>query len=247
MVRVCARLYVSVVLLAACSSGSASSDAGPSSSSPAPGAVVQVRATDTTCTVDRASVDRGTIDFAVTNAGTTITEVYLYAPHDRVEGEVENVEAGDTGSFSVEVGGGEYEVACKPGQLGDGIRAALHVTGPLDANQTEAIDAATARGVDGFSLEVRLTADRFAPELADLVPVTGQTITFRVHNDAPDARSFAVLGPDGHTPLVQSGELAAGAVAEVPVTFPAAGTYAAVDPIGDRRASGFEASISVID
>ena len=219
MGRVCARLCVPLFLLAACSSGSASSD--PSNNSAAPSAVVQVRATDTTCTVDRASVDPGPIDFAVTNAGTIVTEVYLYAPHDRVEGEVENIEAGDTASFSVEVGGGEYEVACKPGQLGDGIRAALHVTGPLDANQTEALDEATARGVDGFSLEVRLTADRFAPELADLVPVTGQTISFKVHNDAPDARAFAVLGPDGHTPLAQSGELASGAVAEMPVTFPA--------------------------
>jgi uncharacterized cupredoxin-like copper-binding protein len=209
--------------------------------------VVQVRATDTTCTVDRSSVDSGTIEFAVTNAGTIITEVYLYARHDGVEGEVENVEVGDTGSFSVDVGGGEYEVACKPGQLGDGIRTPLQVTGPLDANQTEASDDATARGADGFSLEVRLTADRFAPELADLVPVTGQTITFKVQNDAPDTRAFAVLGTDGRTPLAQTGELAAGAVAAVPVTFPAAGTYAAVDPISDHRAAGSEVSIRVID
>jgi len=238
---------VPLIVLAACSSGAASSDSTSPSRSAAASAVVQVRATDTTCTVDRSSVDPGTIEFAVTNAGTIITEVYLYAPHDRVEGEVENVEVGDTGSFSVEVGGGEYEVACKPGQLGDGIRTPLHITGPLDANQTEAPEEATARGVDGFSLEVRLTVDRFAPELADLVPVTGQTITFKVHNDAPDARAFAVLGTDGHTLLAQSGELAPGAVAEVPVTFPAAGSYSAVDPLDDHRASGSEASIRVID
>jgi len=237
VVRFVARLCAPLFITAACSSGSTAEST----------AVVQVRATDTTCTVDRASIGPGPTEFAVTNAGTIVTEVYLYAPHDRVEGEVENVDVGDTASFSVEVGGGEYEVACKPGQLGNGIRTSLHVTGPLDANQTEAPDEATARGVDGFSLEVRLTADRFAPELAELVPVTGQTVTFKVHNDAPDARAFAVLDSDRHTLLAQSGELAAGVVAEVPVTFPAAGTYVAVDPIGDHRASGSEAPIHVID
>ena len=209
--------------------------------------MVGVVATDDTCTTDRTTVASGDIEFAVTNRGTVVTEVYLYAPYDQVIGEVENVEPGDTGSFAVTVGGGAYEVACKPGQTGDGIRTAFQFSGDLDPRQTTPPDPATARGVAAFSIEVKVTADRFAGELDDLVVVEGQTITFRVHNAAPDVRGFAVLGPDGFTTVGRTGDIPPGGAADVSVAFSATGTYTAIDPVGDHRARGSEVTFRVID
>lgn len=54
----------------------------------------------------------------------------LYGTGDRIMGEVENVGPGLTRRLIVEVpDGGTYTTACKPGMVGDGIRAPFAVTG----------------------------------------------------------------------------------------------------------------------
>jgi iron uptake system component EfeO len=66
----------------------------------------------------------------VTNGGNKVTEFYLYGTGDRIMGEVENIGPGLTRQLIVEVpDGGTYTTACKPGMIGDGIRAPFNVTG----------------------------------------------------------------------------------------------------------------------
>lgn len=120
--------FVPVVLLLAACGGPAGA---PTAGSTDPAAVeVEVSSTDTTCDLDTTELAAGTHQFTVTNAGTTVTEfyVYVYAEGDRVVGEVENIAPGVARSVLVELSAGSYEAACKPGMAGDGIRTALIVT-----------------------------------------------------------------------------------------------------------------------
>lgn len=90
---------------------------------------VQVTSTDTSCEVGSGSAPEGAITFEVTNAGSDVTEFYLYAADGtRIVGEVEDIGPGLTRSLDVEPPPGSYLTACKPGMTGDGIRADFTVT-----------------------------------------------------------------------------------------------------------------------
>jgi iron uptake system component EfeO len=88
-----------------------------------------VKATDSQCDVSATKLEAGPSTFKVTNAGSKVTEFYVYADGDRIMGEVENVGPGLTRNLIVDLPKGTYEGACKPGMIGDGIRQTLNVTG----------------------------------------------------------------------------------------------------------------------
>ena len=90
---------------------------------------IPVAASDDSCDVEASELEAGTHEFEVTNGGTKITEFYVYAEGDRVMAEVENIAPGLSRPLLVELPAGEYETACKPGMIGDGIRNPLTVTG----------------------------------------------------------------------------------------------------------------------
>ena len=70
----------------------------------------------------------------MTNAGSKVNEFYIYAEGDRIVGEVENISPGLTRTFHVDLSDpGTYQTACKPGMVGDGIRADFTVTGSAAA------------------------------------------------------------------------------------------------------------------
>ena len=97
---------------------------------PPPPARSRCSAADDACEVGTGEAAAGTITFAINNAGTKVTEFYLYGTGDRIMGEVENIGPGLTRQLIVEVpDGGTYTTACKPGMVGDGIRAPFTVTG----------------------------------------------------------------------------------------------------------------------
>jgi iron uptake system component EfeO len=102
--------------LAACSSGESGSDA------------IAVTSSNTECRVAQTNLGAGKHRFQVENTGSTATEVYIYAPGDKVVTEKENIGPGTKASFSATLNAGTYEVACKPGQTGNGIRQTLTVT-----------------------------------------------------------------------------------------------------------------------
>jgi iron uptake system component EfeO len=117
-----------LLALAACTSSGGTS--GPASSSAAAGAPIAVHATDSKCGVATATAPAGTITFQVQNTGSKVTEFYVYGAGDRIVGEVENITPGLSRELKVEITEpGIFTTACKPGMVGDGIRAAFTVTG----------------------------------------------------------------------------------------------------------------------
>jgi iron uptake system component EfeO len=115
---------LTALTLAACGGGDSSS-----AGSDAAADDIAVAATDDACDVASSDLQAGVHQFTVTNTGSKVTEFYVYADGDRVMGEVENIAPGVARELRVELPAGDYETACKPGMVGDGIRTALAVTG----------------------------------------------------------------------------------------------------------------------
>jgi iron uptake system component EfeO len=121
------------VALAGCTSTAppaAPSGGGTSGAGAAPAGPITVQAADSACQVSSTEAQAGTITFNISNGGSKVTEFYLYGAGDRIMGEVENIGPGLSRQLIVEVpDGGTYTTACKPGMVGDGIRAPFTVTG----------------------------------------------------------------------------------------------------------------------
>src|SRR6476661_265964 len=90
---------------------------------------IDVTATNSACKVARTALPAGKSTFSVQNDGDDVTEVYVYGKGDEVKGQVENIGPGTSRDLTVDLTAGEYEVACKPGMKGDGIRTKISVTG----------------------------------------------------------------------------------------------------------------------
>jgi iron uptake system component EfeO len=108
---------------AACGSSGGSGGAGSSADT------IAVAASDDTCAVGTDSLPAGTHSFTITNKGSKVTEFYVYAEGDRIMGEVENIAPGVARNLLVELPAGDYQAACKPGMVGNGIRQDLTVSG----------------------------------------------------------------------------------------------------------------------
>ncbi len=129
-------------LLAAVLAGCSSSPPGPSGSSG-----VTVKASDTACVVAETTFMSGTQTFAISNSGSQVTEVFVYAPGDRVVGEVGNIGPSTGKKLTVTLKAGHYQLACKPGMVGAGIRTPIVVKGPsgaASATTSPQLDAAVA-------------------------------------------------------------------------------------------------------
>ncbi len=216
---------VLIVLLGGAALGCASKDAA--------GDKVSVTATATECLVSETSLSSGTTTFQVTNKGTDVTEVYVYGEGDKVMGEVENVGSNTSRDFTVDLGAGDYEVACKPGQKGDGIRTAITVSG------TATTEAAADRAVvfDGF--------DYSYSGLGDLAVDQGETVEFAMTNTASDTEhEFEVFGPDGEV-LGEIGPTKPGETGTVALTLDEPGTYTYVCGIDDHEERGMTGKFTV--
>src|SRR4051794_16746972 len=93
----------------------------------------EVKAGDDSCRVDDTSLEAGKNVFKIENVGSDVTEVYVYGKDgddfSKIMGERENIGPGTSQTLEVDLAAGDYEVACKPGMRGDGIRTALSVAG----------------------------------------------------------------------------------------------------------------------
>ncbi len=166
--------------------GSTDTKTGASASAGGP---ITVTATDTECQVSAVTAPAGTITFKVTNTGTKINEFYVYAEGDRIVGEVENITPGISRDFHVEVTEpGTYQTACKPGMVGDGIRAAFTVTGDAPAAKTDDEDLKAA--VTGYSRWVNSQADEFLKETTAFVALVKAGKVEEAKAAYPRARSY---------------------------------------------------------
>ena len=90
---------------------------------------VAVTSTDAACEITRTEAPSGPLTFSVTNSGNQVTEFYLLGDDQlRIVGEVENIGPGISRDLVVQAAPGEYYTACKPGMVGEGIRAPFTVT-----------------------------------------------------------------------------------------------------------------------
>lgn len=81
------------------------------------------------CTLSATTAPSGNLVFTVTNTGADVTEFYLLADDGlRIVAEVENIGPGLSRDLVTVAKPGEYFTACKPGMVGDGIRAPFTVT-----------------------------------------------------------------------------------------------------------------------
>ena len=135
---------IAVLLLAtACTDNTSSSTAtqGPQA--------LTVAASDSECSLSATEAPAGKLTFAVTNTGSKVNEFYVLGDDGlRIIGEVENIGPGLTRELVLSAQPGSYFTACKPGMVGDGIRAVFTVTGesmPVSADDKVLLDQANAQ------------------------------------------------------------------------------------------------------
>jgi iron uptake system component EfeO len=148
------------------------------------GDAITVTSTEDSCEISSASAASGTLNFAVTNAGSETTEFYLLASDGlRIVGEVENIAPGASRTLTVLTQPGDYYTLCKPGMIGDGVgRAAFTVTGESVA-------------VDGEDAELKQQAvDLYAAFVKDqvgqLVPAVDEFVAAYVAGDDETAKQM---------------------------------------------------------
>ncbi|MGP5316890.1 iron uptake system protein EfeO [Arthrobacter rhombi] len=130
-----AALAVAALTLAGCTDNNATAAGGGDGT-------IAVTSTDDTCEVSAESVPGGTLKFSVKNEGSQVTEFYLLAEDGlRIIGEVENIGPGLSRDLVVVAPEGNYATACKPGMVGDGIRADFAV-GPVPEGEEISADRA---------------------------------------------------------------------------------------------------------
>ncbi len=151
-IRPPAALVLGALMTSACQAGGGTTS----------GTDIAITSTDSACEVARSSVPAGAHTFAVANKGSKVTEVYVYAAGDRTVTERENIGPGTTAKLTVELKAGSYQIACKPGQQGDGIRQPFTVT--AGSATTSTTDPRSARAVAAYRTyvedQVALTRSR---------------------------------------------------------------------------------------
>jgi iron uptake system component EfeO len=158
----------------------------------APGAengAIAVTATDSSCQVSKSEAPAGNITFQVTNKGNKVTEFYLYGTGDRIMGEVENIGPALTRKLVVEVpDGGTYTTACKPGMVGDGIRAPFTVTGTAARSVDD--NTKLAEATSGYKRWVTSQIEALVPTSQEFVDAVKAGDTERAKALFPGARTY---------------------------------------------------------
>jgi iron uptake system component EfeO len=166
---------------------------------------ITVTASDDSCDVSTDSGTTGTSTFQVTNNGSTVTEFYVFAEGDRAMGEVENIGPGLTRQLIVSLpDAGTYQLACKPGMVGNGIRQEFTVTG--DSTSASDESGQLAEAAEGYRRYIRSqvvalqdTTQKFVDavkagniEQAKALFPVARTYYERIE---PEAESFGELDP----------------------------------------------------
>ncbi len=122
---------------------------------------IQVTASDTACKVSDTEFPAGHVKLAVKNTGSKATEVYVYGTGDRIVTERENIGPGTSATITAQVKPGTYEIACKPGMKGHGIRQQVTATGDGAAAKT---DPRLDEAVAAYRTYVQQQADATLPK-----------------------------------------------------------------------------------
>jgi iron uptake system component EfeO len=160
-----ALVLVAAATLSGC--GGSSSGVGSAGSDGSAGSVeniVNIAASDTTCKLDKRAFDAGTVHLAIKNTGNRVTEVYIYQGK-RIITEKENIGPGTSYKLTSSLKAGSYQVACKPGMVGDGIRTVIKVTGAGGTN----VNPRAAKAVTEYRAYVQSQVDTYMPVVDEFV------------------------------------------------------------------------------
>ncbi|MFF3836741.1 iron uptake system protein EfeO [Streptomyces sp. NPDC001930] len=123
---------------------------------------ITVVAKDDSCEVSKKEFPAGHVKLSVENRGSKVTEVYVLYPDDRIVTERENIGPGTKASLTAEIKSGDYEIACKPGMVGDGIRQKVKASGgAAGVKRSPEMDAAVA----AYRQYVQAQADATLPKV----------------------------------------------------------------------------------
>jgi iron uptake system component EfeO len=191
-------------LLAAAVLATGCSSAKQASGSPTGAGPIAVTAGDKTCQLATSTLPAGRHTFEIHNSAAQVTEVYVYAPGDRIIGEVENIGPATRRTLIVDLAAGQYQVACKPGMVGNGNRSPLTVTGVTAAGQSPGQDLQAAvesyrKYVESETQALVDTTATFAAAISagNLAAAKRAYPTARLHYERiePIAESFGDLDP----------------------------------------------------
>ncbi|MEU2335982.1 iron uptake system protein EfeO [Streptomyces sp. NPDC006654] len=174
---------------------------------------IRVTAADSTCETSATSVPAGHVALAIENKGSKATEVEILFPDDRIVSEKENIGPGTKYTLTAEVKAGSYEIACRPGMKGHGIRQKLTVTGSgTVAERDPALDKAVA--------DYRAYAQEQADATVPLARTFADAVKAGDLEAARKAYSPSRLGWERTEPIAES--------------------FGDIDPKTDTRADGLE-------
>ncbi|CAL2060525.1 MULTISPECIES: iron uptake system protein EfeO [Streptomyces] len=177
------------------------------------GDAIQVTAADSACDTSATSVPAGQVTLKIENKGAKATEVEILFPDDRIVSEKENIGPGTKYTLTAEVKAGSYEIACRPGMKGHGVRQKLTVTGgSAAAKRDPKLDQAVA--------EYR----QYAQDQADATVPLAQKFADAIKAGDLDAAKKA------YAPSRLGWER----------TEPVAESFGDIDPKTDTRADGLE-------
>ncbi|MEV5958023.1 iron uptake system protein EfeO [Streptomyces sp. NPDC051987] len=174
---------------------------------------IKVTAADATCETSTTSVPAGHVTLAIENKGSKATEVEILFPDDRIVSEKENIGPGTRYTLTAEVKAGSYEIACRPGMKGHGVRQKLTVTGSgAVAKRNPALDKAVA--------DYRAYAQEQADATVPLARTFADAVKAGDLEAARKAYSPSRLGWERTEPIAES--------------------FGDIDPKTDTRADGLE-------
>ncbi|MET7284819.1 iron uptake system protein EfeO [Streptomyces sp. NPDC005573] len=177
------------------------------------GDAIKVTAADSTCETSAKSVPAGQVTLKIENKGEKATEVEILFPDDRIVSEKENIGPGTKYTLTAEVKAGSYEIACRPGMKGRGIRQKLDVTGAgAAAKRDPRLDKAVA--------DYREYAQEQADATVPLAKVFADAIQAGDLDAAKKAYAPSRLGWERTEPVAES--------------------FGDIDPKTDTRADGLE-------
>jgi iron uptake system component EfeO len=127
---------------------------------------IKVTAADTRCDTSAKQTPAGKVTLAVANKGSKATEVEILFPDGRIVSEKENIGPGTTYTLTAEIKPGSYEIACRPGMKGHGVRQKLTVTGDGKAAKR---DPQGDQAVAAYRSYVQDQADQTLPKVKTFV------------------------------------------------------------------------------
>ena len=144
---------------------------------------VSIELTDAGCTTSPASAAAGPVTFSVKNNGASKVSEAELLRGDIIMGEKENLSPGLSGSFSLHLESGKYQVYCPNAST---EKSAFTVTGAAgQASQDPAVKAALEQATSGYKAYVIAEVDK-------LVPATKKFTDAVRAGDIPQARQLFV-------------------------------------------------------